>query len=390
MKSLTVNFLLFFIILISINSCSRSRNEVLYEVPVMDATLKAIPIFLSDYTAGSVEYIQLESKKECLLDDDIRLYSNDSIIIAISDYRILLFDRKTGSFLKEIGKQGRSPQEYRKNVYVHPYNEYSNTFISKGWEPNSFYEYNYEGELINKIVPPLNNSSVTSLFAANDTMYYGFIWNYDGKQDVKLIALNRDNEILKKMPQTQHFNFDINNHQIDVFDWDGWFYKYNNQVNVYEFLTDTIFSINVQENLNPRYVLKNRNLGAPYKVRFTPNFNANDYYYVNTLFESGNFLFISYRYQQDDFLGIYDKKIGQILASNEPAGFINDVDNLFPFRFYSLNSDNEIVGYQFAYEIINWYEQGPETNINLPTHLQLFKNLKESDNPIVVIAKLKE
>jgi len=387
-SNITIGAVLLFL---SFSSCLRPTEEnICHEVSLMTATLNAGTLLLSDYTSGSVEYIQIESRNECLLGNNIRLYSNDSVIIAITNEQIFLFNRNNGNFIKEIGKYGKSPQEYRKNIYAYPYDEHRNTFFSKGWEPNSFYEYNSMGQLINKIIPPLNNYSVTSLIPVNDTLYIGFIWNYNGKQDIKLISLNSNNKVIEKYPQPLHFEFDRHKNQIDIFHWDGWFYRYNNAINVYEFLSDTIFYFNEQDNLTPRYVLKNRQLGAPYTVRFNKNFNAKDYYFVNTIFESDNSLFITYRFQGEMFLGIYNKENETTLASTEPDGFINDVDNIFPFRFYSKNKQNEIIGYQHAYEVIDWFSKHPEESANLPPNLQKFKNIKETDNPIVMIAKLKD
>jgi len=375
---------------LSFSSCTEStKRNICYEVPLMAATINEGPLLLSDYTNGSIEYIQLESKNECLLGDNIRLYSNDSVIIAITNEQIFLFNRKTGNFIREVGRYGKSPKGYNKNTFAFPYDEQRNTFFSKGWEPNSFYEYNFQGQLIHKIIPQLNNYNITSLVPANDTLYFGFIWNIDGKQDIKLISINSNNKIIKTYPQYQHFNFDRRKNQIDVFNWDGWFYKYNNTINIYEFLSDTIFSLSEQGNLIPRYVLKNQQLGAPYSVRFNPNFNFKDYYFVNSIFESDNLLFITYLFSGNEFLGIYNKENGETYASSEPAGFVNDVDNFFPFRFYSLNKQNEIIGYQHAYEVIDWFSKQNEKVAKLPTHLQKFKIIKESDNPVVMIAKLK-
>ena len=390
-KNQLINSLIILALFLSLGSCLDHANEnSCHEVPLMTATIHASPLLMSDYASGSIEYIQLESRDDCLLGNNIRLYSNDSVIIAITNEQIFLFSRKTGSFIREVGRYGKNPQGYSKNIHAFPYDEDRNTFFSKGWEPNSFYEYNSQGQLINKIIPPLNEYSVTSLVTADDTLYFGFIWNFDGKQDIKLISVNSNNKIIDTYPQFQHFDFDRRKNQIDVFNWDGWFYKYNNAINVYEFLSDTIFSLGEQRNLTPRYVLKNQNLGAPYTVRFNPNFNFRDYYFVNSIFESDNLLFITYLFQGNEFLGLYNKNNGETYASREPAGFINDVDNIFPFRFYSLNKQDEIVGYQHAYEVIDWFNKEHEKAAKLPVRFKKFRNIKESDNPVVMIAKIKK
>lgn len=394
MKSkITYHFAIFVVLLFLFqSSCTDpAEKNICSEVSIKTATLNAEPLFLSDYVEGEIEYIKLESKDECLLDNNIRLYSNDSVIIAITDDNIFLFDRNTGNFIKEIGEYSRSPEGYMENIYAYPYDEFRNRFYAKGWIPNSFYEYNIDGQLINKIIPPLNNYSVTSLVPANDSLYYGFIWNYDGKQDIKLVALDSNNKIIKTYPQYQHFDFEMGRDQIEVYNWDGWFYKYNDALYVYESFSDTVFSINNQGNLIPKYIFKNQDLGAPYNVRFSPNFNPMEYYRITSIFESDSFLFVTYKFRNNDFLGLYNKQNGRTLASPDSLGIINDIDNIFSFRFYSLNNQNEIIGYKHAYEVLKWLEEQPEEKIDrLPGKFQKLRTLKEADNPVVMIAKLKE
>jgi len=42
-----------------------------------------------------------------------------------------------------------------------------------------------------------------------------------------------------------------------------------------------------------------------------------------------------------------------------------------------------------AYEILEWFENNPEKAAKLPAHLKALSKLKEDDNPVVVIVKLK-
>ena len=72
------------------------------------------------------------------------------------------------------------------------------------------------------------------------------------------------------------------------------------------------------------------------------------------------------------------------------GGFENDIDNFIPFQFYSINNSGELVGFQEAYIVKKWFDENPDKAAKLPPNLQKLKNIKETDNPIVMIAKLKE
>ena len=61
-----------------------------------------------------------------------------------------------------------------------------------------------------------------------------------------------------------------------------------------------------------------------------------------------------------------------------------------PFKFISSNQNNEIVGYYDAYEVKLWFEENSDKESQLSPELQKLKNIKETDNPLVMIAKLKD
>ena len=69
---------------------------------------------LSNYVVSekdSTNLIQLETKKECLINQILRLYFVDKNIIVYDEKKVLLFDIQ-GRFIREIGKKGRGPEEY--------------------------------------------------------------------------------------------------------------------------------------------------------------------------------------------------------------------------------------------------------------------------------------
>jgi hypothetical protein len=56
----------------------------------------------------------------------------------------------------------------------------------------------------------------------------------------------------------------------------------------------------------------------------------------------------------------------------------------------SSTGNNELVGYLEPYKIRQWIAENPGKAAKLPSYLQKLRTIKETDNPVVMIAKLKD
>jgi hypothetical protein len=383
-------------------SCSdkeEKQQNTIYEVNIGQAIQEKQEVQTSEFIDGNIEYVLLDSKKEYLLDQNARLYLNDGEIIAFTKKQIFVFSRKTGEFLLEIGHFGKDPGGYKKTVISFPYDEEKNIYYTSGWDQKSYYRYNSQGGFIDEIITNVVEREddfgknifaemVTSVAPLNDSTFVGYVWNINGKQETKLIVFDAKHRI-NTFPQNQSFEYDINKNGINVFSWEGWFYKFNNQLNFFERFTDTLYSVAATE-LKPRFILKQADgLEAPYTKRYLPDFDASKYFRIENLFETEKFLFFRIVYQKETYYGFYDKVEKTTKVSNNPEGFENKVDGFIPFKFYSANKHNEIIGWRDAFEVKLWFNENPEKAAKLPLHLQKLKNINESDNPVVMIAKLK-
>lgn len=64
--------------------------------------------------------------------------------------------------------------------------------------------------------------------------------------------------------------------------------------------------------------------------------------------------------------------------------------NFLPFIFSNVSSSNELIGYVDSYSVSEWFSAQGSDSYPISTSLSLLKEAKETDNPVVVIAKLKE
>lgn len=364
-----------------LNCTSQKQEDEIYEVRVREALTNNKVSPLSNFVSDDMVYVPLESKKECLLADNPQFYLNDLYIIAITARQIYLFDRFTGKFIKEIGHYGRDPGGYQRTVRALPFNENRNTFFASGWEQTNCFEYNTEGDIVKEYKIPFINASPGIL---NDSITATFILNFNGQMKEKLFLTSDSNDTIKIYPQYLHYEYDIAKHGLTIITWDEWFYNFEKKLNFYERLTDTIFQV-TEQSLIPRFVLKNGGYGIPYGQTHKEDYNWEDFYFVDALFETNEFLFLNFHFESDQYFGFYNKEN----KSLDLYAALRETENI-PFEISFVNSKGEIIGYKNAFEVLDWFAKNPDLADKLPEDIQKLKTIKETDNPVVIISKLKE
>jgi hypothetical protein len=368
-------------------SSSQNKSDEVITIPIKETIDEGKnDLTLSSFVEDDIEYIQLETNAFCPISKNLRLFLNDTVIIAIAQKQIFLFERNTGKFIREIGHVGKDPHGYSETIYSQPYSEVKNTIIAKGWLPNSFLEYDLSGKFISKKTL-ITSEAITSISNFNNSTEIGYVWNLDGKNKKKLIVFNSDGKEISSFPQNRSFEYDMNKHGIEVLHWEGWFYSFKNQINFYELFTDTIYAI-TSERLNPRYVLSYGKYQVPYELRNTKNFYSNhsEYYFINSLFESKRYLFFTFICDKNYYTGIYDKNTGSTRVSQEVE---NDIDNFVFFQLSSINGNGEIIGFQYAHEIKEWFKNHPKKSEEFSSKVKNFNGVNIYYNPIIMIGKLK-
>lgn len=334
--------------------------------------------------AESIQYVRLETRKGVHLGHSPRFYLNESYIISIAAKQIYLFNRQTGKFIREIGHFGKDPSGYRNTIFNYPYDEKRQICIAHGWGMYEFLFYDLNGIKIESI------SNLGHTFAIlNDSIFVAYIKNTTGTEEKKLVLINvnQNNSIVNIFPN--HLKFEPAQNYA-MWKAQGWFYKYNDKLHFFEQFTDTIYQITYGR-LFPKYILAMGKYAPPYEKQSQLDFlkdGNKGYIFLENIFESENYLFFIIKFNTNIFHGVYYKKFRTTKVSDNNY-FKNDIDNLIPFTFSSV-SNGKLIGYCEAFEIIKWFNDNPEKALELPLHLQKLKNIKETDNPVIMIAKLKE
>ncbi|WP_303921296.1 DUF4934 domain-containing protein [Draconibacterium sediminis] len=398
--------ILFFLMVIT--ACSNNKPEQqkeIYNVQIIDAFNKEDKAQLSEIVDGNIEYIRLETKKEILLGNSPRVFTNDSYIVAVTHRQAYLFDRRTGKFIREIGHYGKDPDGYRNILKAFTFDEKRNQVYTKSWDSKIYATYTLDGTVANEItVQPIEREEdmannifseiITSIVPLNDTCHIGYVWNLNGKEEAKLVVFNNNNPRIKVFPQYKRFDYDINRDGISVFDWNAKFYFLQDQLHFFERFTDTVFTVSM-EKLEPEFVLHRGETEEASGSNLTGQKGDVPYLLIDDLFGAERFLFFKIRQPHEKFngdssYGFYDKATNTTKLSENNLGIKNDVNSFLPFPFKSVNQNNEVAGLLEAFEVKLWFETNPEAAGKLPDKLKAFRTMEESDNPVVMIAKLKD
>ena len=372
-------------------------------------------IFLSDF-AEEIEYVPLQTLRESVTGNWLRVFTSKEYIIAVAFRQNYLFDRKTGKFIREIGRYGNGPGEYMATNIVMPFDEDRNT-IRASFTPLKDIEYDLNGKMVRTLnFPPQTEQQKYNMWwgmiPVDDQYFVTYARNHSGNEPDKLIVFDEHGKIFTRFPN--YHTYEKNPKHAGSFVLDGQvFYKWKNNVFFYENCVDTLFQV-TKDKIIPYFHLQLGKYNPPYSEKdnlpwgdpdpWGPNRLRNNFFEFGTMNESERFLFFSFYYGNQNaktgsrphYFGYYDKKMDIAKISKvddlEKTPVINDLDDFAPLhpRLWSINSSGEMVAYMEADDIEEWFAENPEKAKKLPEHLKKFSKLTSEDNPVVVIVKLKQ
>jgi hypothetical protein len=178
-----------------------------------------------------------------------------------------------------------------------------------------------------------------------------------------------------------------------VWNPNAYFYKLNNQLFFCELFNDTIFHVTANS-LTPKYIFNMGKYSAPYAMRTAANFESEKYFFLKGIFESSKYLFCTFSVNKKTYTALYDKAkktcVVNVTAPESGNGVINNSNDFVPFELSSMNEANELICTMDAFKIVQWFKNNPGKVNKLPQNLKGLQNVKETDNPVIVIVKLKE
>jgi hypothetical protein len=368
-------------------SCSNPKEGSLPAIDLFvgQSDRKEVPISLF---GSKIEYVLLETNKDCQLGEWARYYLDKDIIIAVDFRKILLFYRKDGKFIKQIGHWGKDPHGYAATKYTNEYDYRYKTVYAQGWDLFSYIGYSIDTDDDFTIKCPWGVSDFTLLTNNN---ILGYIKNFSGIASDRLTEFQlNDTTSIYRIP---NFNSYLNTGSVALFSLQGWFYNFSKGTYFYELFTDTIFRYE-KGHLGGHLKIDLGKLGQKYEMQSDRRFlmNQGDFIMLNSIYETQNFVFIKYVYHSISyFYGLYDKKNKVTRVTNSEKqfipGYLNDIDGFVNFPLSSINPEDYAIGAIQAVNVVNWMDS---TKNATPASIKNIKELNMSSNPLIMIVKLKK
>ena len=279
----------YFIFLIIITFSCNSKNENLYETINLQKAFEDKKSININEIATNFESIRLETKDECLTGAGLAVYSNDQYLIAIDREKILLFDRKDGKFIREIGHKGNGPGEYSRTYSVMPFNEGKN--IVYAGRNRKRYGYSLDGQLKDTLALPELVSEIGNI---DDNVFAGYLPDYFGDQKNKLALFSHKDPLIKTFP---NYLSAPKTSSIIVWNPGSWFYKQDKQLYFFQLFNDTVFHVETNS-LTPKYVFNMGQYSPPYEMKTSPVFESTKYFFMRTIQESSKYLICSFNFNE--------------------------------------------------------------------------------------------
>jgi hypothetical protein len=384
--------------IIILYSCSGNTNSDKFIIDVKSAIGKGAIYNASDFI-NKIEYIPLETGPNSMVGSIIKIIvENNRIYISDNQGKISIFSME-GRHLNTLTRQGRGPKEY---IRLTDYTVSSSGSIFILSNMDGIVEYNNKLEFVNKILFKSESGSFRDitllkegLFASNVYDLKSFDFGYK-----QALTIYDDSLDVKTSYSTDVIS--INPYSIRTAPYKH--YRYNGDLVIYRMVSDTISSIGPDNNYSKsvKYILDYGSYSFTEEtLKTVDDYIETNSISLNTLLETDNYLFITfdfmnlapesfYRgesksiYDRNSYVySIYNKTTGKLSLLNQSTpgslGLKDDLTQGPSFWPKYISQKQELITFYNSVDLIILAEQGKIDKT-------IITNLKEDDNPVVVIA----
>lgn len=365
--------------------------------------------------ADNIEYIFLESTNESVL-GSIRdaKFSKDYIFIeAYGTPRLIQFDRN-GSFIRYIGRIGNGPAEYNGMREFSIDEERRLIYIQSNWVRNILV-YSFEGKYVKTIKI---NRDDTAIVWSRDSLFMCFSKPYIGNEKYVFTEINSNGKIFQTVKNYSLWKDPPPFGRSMSYPGQNFFYRLNNRLQFKGIYNDTIYTYDSNNKIIPKLFIDLKEYKLPDEMIFERGLVRRiptKYFWIGVN-ESSRYVFIFYcAYDSDDSQGhgapvagymIYDKttsagnalrnKEGKMIRFNEIGewGFKNDVDG-GPEMIPEYTNDSLALHFISSLELKKYLasdkflKSTPKYMDKKEMLINQMKDLRESDNDVLMVVKLK-
>lgn len=312
-------------------------------------------IKLSQFANG-IKYIPLQSKDNIYFSSGCDFDFQDSVILIYKLYSCLLYNYQ-GELISVIGNKGNGPGEYLFCIKA-GFSDHGSIYIQSTLHDLS--EYDFEGNFVRKYsgifkISETSDDGYRNWISVHDSLFFVPVPNSSGQQTNKALIINTKGDILFHWKNYEIFN---RGGPGSSFEQKSYLYKFKDKIHFRQYFSDTLFQINEDGSLIPKYIIDLEEYKMPLPVR-TGGFGGAEYWnyiFIEDIFETDDILlvkcFFGNRfpakrltpletpggkswYTTTNMLGLFQKNSGEFNFCKpentdnrlNTTGFINDIDN---------------------------------------------------------------
>ena len=368
---------------------------------------------VSDF-GKTIRYVPLETTDDCLVGNAPLVKVLKNYIVVEVNNRCLLFDKKDGSFISEIGHMGQDPEAFSSSYSWADEKEEFLYFTSR---PDKLIKYDMKGNFAGKIEIPqppglaacylLTNSEIIGYYnGINSSEKYSLTFlDKEGIlkdsiqpvltkleetiSDVLNISVTKGRTVYGNWTKTGAIVIDYKNDKKQIIAADAvTLWNHNGTIRFKENFIDTIYTITERE-LTPSIVFNTGKWHWPESER-TSKKNNSERVFISDVSETNSFVFfqcIKGLYTSESILynGFYNKSTGEIKLSKNSDAIKDDLTEFMPFKPLSASTSGEFVSFIEAFSIMEWIEEHPEAKNN--EKLSFLKDFNDDMNPVIVLVE---
>jgi len=386
------------ILTISLIIMSCQNTIVTIDNQIITLDIKELPdttsVTLSDLGFVDIQYIPLETNEHCVISRINEIIVGENYYLTHFFPKVFMF-RSDGSFVTKIGTEGRGPNEFTVVHDVDIDRTTQNIYLADGWQQR-FFVFSKNGNLIRTFKTPIY-AAISFTFTNEGILCYNM--NQFANVENSYNLIDTTGNIIKNFPNKYPWN--KVQEGTAIFD-ENLFYNFNNQVFKKEVYSDTVY---VFEKLDfkPHLVIEQGNKILTTRARSDIESQELFEKFINqkNIFEFGDYIYYEFGY--DFKIGEYNFYKGLIGSKknnfqtliNAENGLINDLDGGPNILLKTIKDDNSVISWVEAIQLktlvnsssfLNSNPKYPEKKQEL---IKLANNLKETDNPVLIIVKLK-
>lgn len=418
MKNYTLSISLFTVLLLS--ACGGSNTAHQGEIPTIDvetAFQQPQELVLADF-GEKMTYIPLETLDESLVklgSSSHMVVTNEYIFVGETGAPLLCFDRSTGKFLRNIGRVGQGPGEYSGSIDMEVDAEAKRIYFRAS--PTQYHCYDFEGKFLNTITLPEDNFMMGGHhFSDNKAYAYCNLmkenttcqaYAYQLPEGNCIDSLMLSEKVSKKqkavMPLSGREAF---GGRLFMWEYEDGTWSAGNRVNsTYQSMAgklyhkdlfcDTLFQMKGLHREKPIAAFHLGSLGG-YERYETSGSMEGKYVLPRVLYNGEQVYFTLFTGLYDiqglvrkiksggvrPSCGIYNLRTGEVKIQKDDMEFKHPDEAMPKTSIYTLSTDGQWVAVYQAEQLV-------EARENIPTDQQpeWLKNLKEDDNPVILMIK---